>query len=162
MWTIIPVLVLDQSGPCQRCTHPKPWTTAYRWRIHWKIAHGQCCYFPESLTQTVSSKPYSTRWCRPVRGRWPEPASGSRGGISCGSFGLSRSRRCSWGNHLRLAAKPPQTQSTLARCFPRPLWGRKHGDGGKKSIDSVATALTQDNNYVTYPLLDQKQSSYNV
>lgn len=89
----------------------------------------------------MSLKPGSTRWYQRVRGRWPEPASEGQGGISCGSFGLSRSKRCSWGNHLRLAAKPPQTQSTLVHYFRRLLWDRKHVHRSKESTLSMETAI---------------------
>lgn len=111
-----------------RCSCPKPRSTGCRWRIHWRNAPGRCCCCPEFLTQTASSKCRSTQGCRPVRGRGPQLASGGRGGTSCGSFGLPRSKRCSWGNHWRLAAIPPQTQSTPVRCYPRLLRGRKQGD----------------------------------
>lgn len=111
-----------------KCGRPKPSSEECRWRIHWRSVHGRCCYYPEFPKQTVSLKRCSTQGCRPGRGRGPEPASGGLGGISCGSSGLSRSRRCSWGNRWRLAATPPQTRSTLVRCYLRPLWDRTHGD----------------------------------
>jgi len=113
---------------------PKPNSTRCMWRIRWRNAHGRCCYYPEFLTQTVSLKRCSIQRCQPVWDRGPERAFEVRGGISCGSFGSPRSRRCSWGNRWRWAAIPPQTQSTLVRCCQTLLWGRTHGDWNEASI----------------------------
>lgn len=117
----MPVMYLSWRGPT-------PDSTGYRWRTHWKTAHGHCCYYPEFLTQSVSLKLCSTQGFWPVWGRGREPASAGWGGISCGSFCWSRSRRCSWGNHLRLVAIPPQIQSTLVHCYLRVLWVRRQVD----------------------------------
>lgn len=77
------------------CGHPKPRSQGCRWRIHWRNVHGRYCYCSEFPTQTVYLKHWSTQGFQPGQGRGPQQASGGQGGISCGSFGLSRSRKCS-------------------------------------------------------------------
>jgi len=109
-----------------RSRGPRPRPAMYRWRTHWKSAHAHCCYYPKILMQIVPLKCCCTRGCWPIQGKGTEPASGGLDEISCGSFGLSKNRRCSWGNHWKLEATPPQTQPTLVHCCLRLLWARKH------------------------------------
>lgn len=101
----------------------KPCSLRYRWTRHWTSAPGP--RYPKLLTQTVCLDCCPTQRCWPVQDTEPEPASGGQDGISCESFGLSRSRRCSWGNHWRSAATPRQTQPTPVRCYPTLLQVRR-------------------------------------
>lgn len=105
-----------------------------RWKTRWRSARGSGCCCPQTRTR---SAPWKRPLSGPGRGRGPAPASEAPGGTSCESCGLSRSRRCSWGNRWRSGAKPPRTQPTPARCSPRPL--RDRTQRLQKCTDGTAT-----------------------
>lgn len=92
-----------------------------RWTIRLSSVHGSCCCCPKTQSQSVSWKHCTSRTSGPGQGIGIVPASAAPGGTSCESSGLSRSRKCSWGNRWRSEATPPRTQATPARCSLRPL-----------------------------------------
>lgn len=137
------------------CGRPTPRSEECRWRKRWRSVRGHWCYYPEFLTHTASLRRCSTqeRWPGQGRGSWP--ASGGPGRIFCGSYGSSRSRRCSWGNRWRLAATPLQTRSTLVRCYPRPLWERAQGWNPESPAPQHKTAAFDRETCTTFSWLDQ-------
>lgn len=114
MLSVIPVVFSGHR-------YSKPSSVRYRWMIHWRSVRG--LRYPKLPTQTVNC--YSTRGIWPIQDTEPQPASAGQDETSCESFGLSRSRRCSWGNHWKLAATPRRTQPTLVRSYQRRLRVRK-------------------------------------
>lgn len=137
------------------CGRPTPRSEECRWRTRWRSVHGRCCYYPEFLIHTAYLRRCSTqeRWPGQGRGSWP--VSGGPGRIFCGSYGSSRSRRCSWGNRWRLAAIPLQTRSTLVRCYPRPLWERAQGWNPESPARQHKTAAFDWEKCTTFCWLDQ-------